>query len=466
MQTVAAENKMGSMPVNKLIWNMALPIILSMLVQALYNMVDSVFVSMINEESLTAVSLAFPVQNLIIGLSSGTAVGMNALFSRALGAKDQKRADTVAMNGVFLAIMGSIVCLIATFLISRPFMETQTEVAYIAEQGVTYLNICGGLSFGIFIGITFERLLQGTGRTVYAMYGQMGGAIINLILDPIFILVFDWGVAGAAYATVIGQIIGFGVHLWFNIKKNDDVHLSFRGFRPSLKIIGQIYAIGIPSVVMVAIGSVTTFCMNKILITYHIGKETAATVFGIYFKLNSLFFMPVFGLNNAIVPIIAYNYGAMNRRRMMKTMKLSITYAIGIMALGAAAFLFMPNTLLSFFHASDFMLQIGKPALQIIGPSFLLAGACISTISVFQALGHSIYSMFISFFRQIFFLLPTAYFLGRYGAESGKYDLVWLSYPLAEVIAISVTVFFMVRLYKKVIAHVPMDGPTADCQKG
>ena len=451
------------MPVNKLIWNMALPIICSMLVQSLYNMVDSVFVSMINEESLTAVSLAFPVQNLIIGLSSGTAVGMNALFSRALGAKDQKKADTVAMNGVFLAIMGSIFCLVATFLISRPFMETQTDVAYIVEQGVTYLNICGGLSFGIFIGITFERLLQGTGRTLYAMYGQLLGAIVNLILDPIFILVCDWGVAGAAYATVIGQILGFLLHLWLNIKKNDDVHLSFRGFRPSLKIIGQIYAIGIPSVIMVAIGSVTTFCMNKILITYHIGKETAATVFGIYFKLNSLFFMPVFGLNNAIVPIIAYNFGSQNRRRMMKTVKLSIAYAMGIMSLGFLAFMLIPNTLLRFFNASVFMLEIGKPALQIIGPSFILAGACITIISVFQALGRSTYSMFVSFFRQIFFLLPTAYFLGRYGAEIENYNLVWLSYPFAEVVAISVTLFFMVRVYKKIIVHIPMDGPGTGC---
>ena len=459
MQAVAGENKMGVMPINKLIWNMALPIILSMLVQALYNMVDSIFVSMISEECLTAVSLSFPAQNLMIGLSSGTAVGVNALFSRALGAKDQKRADTVAINGVFLAAVGSIVSAIVMLFISRPFMEAQTDVSYIVEQGITYLNINGVLSFGIFIGITLERLLQGTGRTVYAMYGQMGGAILNLIFDPIFIFLFDMGVVGAAYATVLGQIIGMLVHLWFNLRKNDDVHLSLRGFRPNAKIIGQIYAIGIPSVIMVAIGSVTTFFMNKILITYHIGKETAATVFGIYFKLNSLFFMPVFGLNNAIVPIIAFNYGAQNRRRMLRTVKLSVIYAVGIMSPGFLSFMLIPETLLRMFNASELMLQIGKPALQIIGFSFLLAGACITVISIFQALGRSTYSMFVSFFRQIFFLLPTAYFLGSYGASIGNYDLVWWSYPLAEIIAIVVTLIFFVMIYKKVIAKIPLDGP-------
>ncbi len=458
MQAMQTENKMGTMPINKLIWNMALPIILSMLVQALYNMVDSIFVSMINEGCLTAVSLSFPAQNLMIGLSSGTAVGVNALFSRALGANDRKRANTVAVNGVFLAAAGSLFTVVMTFLFSRTFMAAQTEVAYIVDQGVIYLNICGALSFGIFIGITLERLLQGTGRTLYAMYGQMSGAVINLIFDPIFIFLFDMGVAGAALATVLGQIIGMLVHLWFNLKKNDDVSLSFRGFRPHGKIIGQIYAIGIPSVIMVAIGSLTTFFMNKILIVYHIGKETAATVFGIYFKLNSLFFMPVFGLNNAVVPIIAYNYGAQNRRRMLKTTKLSVCYAVAIMSLGFFAFIFIPNTLLRFFNASDFMLQIGKPALQIIGPSFLLAGACITVSSVFQALGHSIYSMLISFFRQIIFLLPVAFTLGRYGAAIGNYDLVWLSYPLAEVIAITVAAIFFIRIYKKVILHIPLDG--------
>lgn len=459
MRANTPENKMGIMPVNKLIWNMALPIILSMLVQALYNMVDSIFVSMISEECLTAVSLSFPVQNLMIGLSSGTAVGVNALFSRSLGAKDQKRANTVAMNGLFLALMGSLFTVVVTFLVSRPFMEAQTDIAYIVDQGVIYLNICGALSFGIFLGITLERLLQGTGRTVYAMYGQMGGAIINLIFDPIFIFAFDMGVAGAAYATVLGQILGMLVHLWFNLRKNNDVQLSLRGFRPNLKIIGQIYSIGIPSVLMVAIGSVMTFCMNKILITYHIGKETAATVFGIYFKLNSLFFMPVFGLNNAIVPIIAYNYGAQNRRRMIKTTKLSVIYAMGIMALGAIAFLLIPETLLHMFNASALMLKIGKPALQIIGPSFIFAGACISLGSVYQALGRSIYSMFVSFFRQLVFLIPVSFLLARYGASVGNHNLVWWSYPLAELVAVAVTSFFFIRVYNKVILTVPPDGP-------
>ena len=321
------ENKLGTMPISKLIINMSLPIIISMLVQALYNIVDSVFVSRVCEQALTAVSLAFPAQNLMIGLATGTAVGVNALMGRALGAKDQERANAVAINGVFLAVVGFAICAVLALLFAGPFFRSQTQIDYIVENGTDYLLVCCCGSLGLFCEIMFERLLQGTGRSILSMYTQGLGAIVNIVLDPIFIFVLDMGVTGAAVATVIGQFCGCILALIFNLKKNEEIHLQFRGFRPNWRLVGNIYAIGLPSVIMVAIGSVMTFCMNKILIAYHSAKETAATAFGIYFKLNSFIFMPVFGLNNGVVPIVAYNYGAQNRLRMVETIKRSTIYA-------------------------------------------------------------------------------------------------------------------------------------------
>ena len=317
-------NKLGTMPISKLIWNMSLPIIVSMLVQALYNIVDSVFVSRICEQALTAVSLAFPAQNLMIGLATGTAVGVNALMGRALGAGEHERANHIATNGVFLAGVGFAICAILAAFFARMFFAAQTSIDYIVDNGATYLRICCCASLGLFAEIMFERLLQSTGRSILSMYTQGLGAIVNIILDPICIFVLNMGVAGAAVATVIGQFCGCALALYFNLKKNHDIRLHFKGFRPHWKIIGQIYAIGLPSVVMVAIGSVMTFCMNKILIAYHSAKETAATAFGIYFKLNSFIFMPIFGLNNGVVSIIAYNYGAQHRRRMTETDRKSV----------------------------------------------------------------------------------------------------------------------------------------------
>ena len=321
------ENKLGTMPISKLIINMSLPIIASMLVQALYNIVDSVFVSRVCEQALTAVSLAFPAQNLMIGLATGTAVGVNALMGQALGAKDQQRANAVAINGVFLAVVGFVISTVLALLFAGPFFRSQTQIDYIIDNGIDYLLICCCGSLGLFGEIMFERLLQGTGRSILSMYTQGLGAIVNIVLDPIFIFVFDMGVTGAAVATVIGQFCGCILALIFNLKKNKEIHLQFRGFRPNWRLVGNIYAIGLPSVIMVAIGSVMTFCMNKILIAYHSARETAATAFGIYFKLNSFIFMPVFGLNNGLVPIVAYNYGAQNRLRMVETIKRSAIYA-------------------------------------------------------------------------------------------------------------------------------------------
>ena len=452
------ENKLGTMPISKLIWNMSLPIIASMLVQALYNIVDSVFVSWVSEASLTAVSLAFPAQNLMISLAAGTAVGVNALLGRALGAGEQQRVDRVAMNGMFLALVGFVVSCVLGLTCAGAFLRSQTQVEEIVVMGEQYLHIVMGCSFALFGQIMLERLLQGTGRSLLSMYTQGLGAIVNIILDPVFIFLFKMGVAGAAVATVIGQICGMLLAAYFNVKKNQDIRLRVRGFRPDWRIIGSIYAIGLPSVIMMAIGSVMTFLMNKILIVYHAAHETAATAFGIYFKLNSFIFMPVFGMNNGVVPIIAYNYGAQNRARMVEAIKRSAVYASAIMVVGMALFLAIPGTLLNIFDASETMLSVGIPALRTICLSFWIAGACIALSGSFQALGKSLYSMVISIVRQLVFLVPIAYVLARYGAANGTSNRVWWCFPLAELASLSVTLAFFRRLYRTLIAKIPEHG--------
>ena len=449
------ENKLGVMPITKLIWNMSLPIIASMLVQALYNIVDSWFVSRVSEQALTAVSLAFPAQNLMIGLATGTAVGVNALMGRALGAGLRERADKVANNGVFLAVVGFVISALLGLTCSDLFFRSQTQVESIIQMGNDYLRIVTIGSLGMFCQIMYERLLQGTGRSILSMYTQGLGAIINIILDPIFIFGLKMGVAGAAVATIIGQFCGFALAVWFNHRKNTDITLSLRGFRPDFRLIGEIYAIGLPSVIMIAIGSVMTFLMNKILITYHAAHETAATAFGVYFKLNSFIFMPIFGLNNGVIPIVAYNYGAQNRRRMMATIKRSALYACCIMVFGTVLFWAIPDTLLRLFDASDVMLAAGVPALRIIALSFCMAGMCIALGSSFQALGKSMYSMVTSIVRQLVFLVPIAYVLARYGASVGNSDLVWWCYPIAEVSSLLLTLLFFRHIYKTVIAPIP-----------
>ena len=449
------ENKLGVMPITKLIWNMSLPIIASMLVQALYNIVDSVFVSRVSEQALTAVSLAFPAQNLMIGLATGTAVGVNALMGRALGAGLRERADKVANNGVFLAVVGFVISALLGLTCSDLFFRSQTQVESIIQMGNDYLRIVTIGSLGMFCQIMYERLLQGTGRSILSMYTQGLGAIINIILDPFFIFGLKMGVAGAAVATIIGQFCGCALAIYFNHKKNTDITLSLRGFRPNWRLIGEIYAIGLPSVIMIAIGSVMTFLMNKILITYHAAHETAATAFGVYFKLNSFIFMPIFGLNNGVIPIVAYNYGAQNRRRMMATIKRSALYACCIMVFGTVLFWAIPDTLLRLFDASDVMLAAGVPALRIISLSFCMAGACIALGSSFQALGKSMYSMVTSIVRQLVFLIPIAYVLARYGASVGNSDLVWWCYPLAEIFSLTLTLVFFSRMYKTIIAPLP-----------
>ena len=403
------ENKMGVMPVGRLLVGMSLPMMISMLVQALYNVVDSMFVARISENALAALSMAFPVQNLMIAVAAGLGVGLNAVLSRALGAKDEKGVRRAATNGVLLLLVSALIFVLGGLTVVEPFFHTQTDIEEIVASGIVYTRIVMVGSLGLFMQILFERLLQSTGRTMLTMVSQTSGAIINIILDPILIFGLlgapRMGVAGAAVATVIGQWIAAGIGLYMNIRMNPEVPISMKGFRPHGATLRRILAIGVPSVVMQSIGSVMTFLMNQILIAF---SSTAVAVFGVYFKLQSFVFMPVFGLNNGTVPIVAFNYGARKPERMRKTIRYSITTAICIMTAGTLLFHAMPDKLLAIFDASEEMLRIGKPALRIISLSFPIAGFCIGCTSVFQALGYSIYSMIVSIVRQLAVLVPCA----------------------------------------------------------
>lgn len=444
------ENKMGVMPVNKLLISMSLPMMISMLVQALYNIVDSIFVARLSEDALTAVSLAFPMQNLMIAAAVGLGVGMNALLARSLGQRDYELAHKTALNGILLEGIAYLIFLIMTFTVIRPYYELQSGRGEITEMGIEYLMIACGLSFGIFMQIGFERMLQATGKTFYTMITQTTGAVINIILDPILIFGLFGAprmeVAGAALATVIGQIAAGILAVIINHKKNTDVHLNLRGFRPSGRIIGNILGIGIPSMIMSSVGSVMTFAMNKILIAF---SSTAVAVFGVYFKLQSFVFMPVFGLNNGMVPIVSFNYGARDRDRMLRTIKYAMCYAIGIMFLGLAVIQIFPHVLLRFFDASENMLAMGTVALRIISLSFVFAGGGIVVSSVLQALGSGVLSMTTSIMRQLVVLLPVAYLLSKLG----NVDLIWWSFPIAEIVSAAASVVFFLHIYKKKIKN-------------
>ena len=445
-----SQNKMGIVPVGKLLLTMSVPSILSMLVQALYNIVDSIFVSRINEYALRAVSLAFPIQSLMIAVAVGTAVGINAFLSKTLGEKDFEKADIIAQNGIFLAIASYVAFAVIGLLVSRPFFASQTEVLEVREYGVTYLTICCVAGMGIFLQTTFERLLQATGKTFYTMITQGTGAVINIILDPILIFGYfgmpRMGIAGAAVATVIGQIIAAILALVFNLKCNRELNISMKGFRPNGHLIVQIYKVGAPSIVVQAIGSLMTYGMNLILAAF----GSAQTVFGIYFKLQSFVFMPVFGLNNGMVPIIAYNYGAGHKDRVIKTIKHSVAYGVGIMFAGLLAMHIFPAQLMRMFDAEESLIAIGAPALETISLSFVFAGFCIVAGSVFQALGNGVYSMIVSVARQMCVLLPVAKLLSL----SGEVTLIWWAFPIAELASVLLTSYFLVRIYRKVICHI------------
>lgn len=442
------ENKMGVMPVNKLLLSMSLPMMISMLVQALYNIVDSIFVAQLSENALTAVSIAFPMQSLMIAAAGGVGVGINALLSRSLGQKNFDMANKTAVNGIFLEGVACIIFIILGFTVTPLFYKLQVGEGEIADLGVEYLSLVMILSVGIFAQFTFERLLQATGKTFFTMITQTTGAIINIIFDPILIFGLfgmpKMGVSGAAIATVMGQVVAATMALIFNLKFNKEIHISLKKFKPDPHTVKLILSIGIPSMLMQAIGSVMTFCMNKLLNGF---SSTAVAVFGVYFKLNSFVFMPIFGLNNGMVPIVAYNFGARKRDRLMKTIKYSALYAVALMLVGLTLFQLVPDRLLMLFNASEQMLEIGVVALRIISLSFAFAGVCIVLSSVFQALGHGLISMFMSFLRQIVVLLPSAYLLSL----SGNVDNVWWSYNIAEIAALAFCVIMFIRLYKKTI---------------
>ena len=447
---------MGIMPEGRLLISMSLPMMISMLVQAMYNVVDSIFVSRISENALTAVSLAFPLQTLLIAIGAGTGVGVNSLLSKSLGEKDYEKANKAAMNGIFLSFISYVVSAIIGILAVRPFYASQIKDApvEIMDMGIQYLTVVMVASFGLYAQFIFERLLQATGRTFFSMVSQMTGAIINIILDPILIFGYfglpKMGVVGAAVATVAGQIVGGIIGFIYNIKKNDDITLSFKGFRPDGHIIGTIYKVGFPSIIMQSIGSIMTYGMNLILVGL---SSTAAAVFGVYFKLQSFFFMPVFGLNNGIIPIVAYNYGAKKKHRMIRTIKWGMLIAFCFLFAGFIVFETVPNVLLLMFDASENMLGIGTQALRIIAVHFLIAWFCIVAGSVFQAVGNGMYSLYVSVARQLVVLLPAAYIL----AKIGGLDLIWWSFPIAEFMSCLISTICLILTYKKVIKPLPDD---------
>jgi putative MATE family efflux protein len=443
------ENIMGTMAVNPLLIKLSVPMMISMLVQALYNVVDSVFVSHVSENALTAVSLAFSLQNVMIAVGVGTGVGVNALLSKSLGEHDQKQVNRAATNGLFLSVVSCLVFMLIGFTCLRPYFAAQTTDADILQQGVDYLAVCCIFSQGLFLSTMMEKLLASTGRTKYSMISQLVGAVVNIVLDPIFIFGYCGealsGTRGAAVATVIGQFCGAFVGIYCNLRKNPEIQLRFKGFRPHPATIRRVYAVGLPSIAMQCVGSVMTFGMNRILMAF---SATAVAVFGVYFKLQSFVFMPIFGMNNGVVPIISYNYGARKPDRMKQTIKLAVLYAECIMLIGVLIFQFLPDKVLSIFAASDTMLALGEPALRIISIHFLLAGIGIIFSSTFQALGEGLYSLYISLCRQLVVLLPVAYLLSR----TGNVNAVWWAFPIAETFSLTLSVVFMLRTNKTIIA--------------
>ncbi|MBE6986253.1 MAG: MATE family efflux transporter [Ruminococcaceae bacterium] len=441
---------MGTMPIGKLLFNMALPMIIAMLVQALYNVVDSIYVSRISESAVTALSLAFPVQNIQIGFATGIGVGVNALLSKSLGEGNQDTANRAAGNGVFLVGVVTALFILFGFLGTRPYFEMQSQVAETVNGGADYTAICCIFSLGIFVEVLGERLLQSSGRTFYTMITQGTGAVVNIILDPVFIFGFAplgipaMGIAGAAIATVIGQWIAAILAVIFNLKCNPDVQFSLSFLKPRLPVIRPILTVGIPSIIMVAIGSVMNFSMNQILQGF---SETATGVFGIYFKLQSFFFMPLFGINNATISIVAYNYGARNPKRITATLLRTSITAGCIMIAGLLAFQLLPDILLGIFNPTDEFLRIGRSALRIISLCFPAAAIGIALSASFQALGNGIYATIISLCRQMLVLVPAAYLLSL----AGEVTYVWWAFPIAEVASLAVTLFFFTRIYLRKI---------------
>ena len=447
---IKEENKMGLLPVKQLIISMSIPMMISMIVQALYNIVDSMFVSRVSEDALTAVTTAFPMQMIIISIGNGMGVGVNAILSKALGEKKSEVADSAANTGIFLAIIQFLLFIPIGIFLADPFIASQISSAAIEELGTEYLRICCIFSLGVFMQMTFERLLQSTGRTILSMISQITGAVINMIFDPLLIFgigVFPkLGIEGAAYATVTGQTIAAMVGLILNVKYNEEINISLKKvFSPSIETIKVVFSIGIPSSFMMSIGSVMTYFMNKILDTF---STTAVAVFGAYFKLQSFIFMPVFGLNNGVIPVIAYNYGARESKRIRDAFKFSVKLSVSIMICGMILFWAIPEALLGIFDASDKMIELGIPALRYISLSFPVAGVCIIFSSTFQAFGKSKYSLIVQIGRQLVVLIPVAYIL----AQTGNLNMVWFAFPIAEIACLFLSLYFYKRINRKIIS--------------
>jgi putative MATE family efflux protein len=451
---VQMENKLGVMPIPKLLVTLSLPLILSMFVQAFYNIVDSFFVARMGEDALAAVSLAFPIQHLMTAVSSGTAVGINAILSRSLGEKDTEKVHQTANNGLLLAFISSFLFVLFGMFFAESFMAHQTSQQQIIDYGYDYLRICCIFSFGAFGQVTLERLLQSTGKTLYTMITQIFGAVINMILDPILIFgLFGFpamGVAGAAIATVIGQICAMTLAYYFNLTQNHEVTLSWKNFTPDVEIIKAIYKIGVPSILMMSITSVTTLGINKILLSF---SSAATAVYGVYYKLQSFALMPTLGLSNGLVPIIAYNLGAKKKERIIEAVKISMIYAAGIMFTGFLICQLFPKQLLWIFNASEEMLRIGVPAIKIISIHFLGTGFCITGVAVYNSTGYSIFSLLLALARQVVVVLPAAYALSLLG----NVDRIWWAYVIAEIMALIMTVLFLKYLFKKVIDPIPSE---------
>ena len=452
------ENKMGYMPVKKLIITMSLPMIISMMVQALYNVVDSLFVARISEEALTAVTLAFPMQNLMIAVASGTSVGVNALLSRSLGERHFDRANKAANMAILLTGLNVLIFVILGLTIAAPFVHSQTRDAAIAADCITYLRIVMICSFGVFFQIMFEKLLQSTGRTLYSMVSQVAGAVFNIIMDPVLIFGLGpfpkMGVAGAALATIMGQCLGASIALVLNIKKNRDITLSVRSvLKPDRSVIKRIYFVGVPSILTMSIGSFMTYCMNQILIAF---SSTATAVFGVYFRLQSFFFMPVFGLNNGVVPVLAFNYGAQDKKRIKEALRFSVALAVIIMCVGTLCFQLFPHQLLAMFNASDDMMALGVRALRVISISFPCSAVAIGLASVYQAFSRSYYSLILSVMRQIVVLIPAAWLLAR----TGVVENVWWAFTIAETFAAVSSLIIYRRIKRTVIDPIPDEPPT------
>ncbi|MBQ8063814.1 MAG: MATE family efflux transporter [Clostridia bacterium] len=436
---------MGIDPIQPLLVKTSLPMVISMLVQALYNIVDSLFVARIEEDALTAVSLAFSMQNLMIAIAIGTGVGFSALVSKSLGERNFEMANKAANNAFPLYGITYLVFLVMAFTLTEPFFKAQHATDNITQYGIDYMQTVLVFSFGMLLQICLERILLSTGKTLYSMITQATGAIINCIMDPILIFGLlgapKLGVKGAAMATIFGQIVAAALALYFNIHFNKEIHLSFKLMKLDPAVVRRIYAVGVPSIIMAAIGSVMTFGFNRILMSF---TTTAAAVFGAYFKLQSFIFMPIFGINNGMVPIVAYNYGARNKHRVLETIKYAAIYAVAIMLAGLVLFETIPGPLLKFYDASPEMLTIGIPALRIIATHFLIAGASIMMSSSFQALGNGVYSMIVSIMRQLVALLPAAYLLSL----TGNLNNIWWSFPIAEIVSFLVCCFFMRKIIR------------------